>query len=228
MDFYQQLQERYIQEFANNVPISEFLLSLLVATLLSSMLRLFYIHYGNAVTNRRRFANNFLPLALGTLLIIMIVKSSIALSLGLVGALSIVRFRAAIKDPEELVYLFLTIGIGLACGANQPLLAVVAIALILTIMWAAKAIRPTTGAANGRLFLNITTDQESLAPFTDLLTKHLTYVELKRMDTLEEGLDLAFVGQAETPAQLDELQQAIRQVSPKTQLSILEQPELIV
>ncbi|MEZ4983863.1 MAG: DUF4956 domain-containing protein [Saprospiraceae bacterium] len=135
MDFLQELQERYVQEFSNNVPLGEFLLNILVAALLSGLLRLFYIHFGRAVSNRRRFAANFLPLALGTLLIIMIVKSSIALSLGLVGALSIVRFRAAIKDPEELVYLFITIGVGLACGANQPLLAVIAILVILTVIW---------------------------------------------------------------------------------------------
>ena len=55
-------------------------------------------------------------------IVIMIVKSSLALSLGLVGALSIVRFRAAIKEPEELVYLFLIIAIGLGCGANQLLI----------------------------------------------------------------------------------------------------------
>ena len=53
--------------------------------------------------------------------IITIVKSSLALSLGLVGALSIVRFRSAIKDPEELTYLFLCIAIGLGLGANQLL-----------------------------------------------------------------------------------------------------------
>tara|TARA_B100000959_G_scaffold272031_1_gene320892 strand:+ start:91 stop:627 length:537 start_codon:yes stop_codon:yes gene_type:complete len=54
-----------------------------------------------------------------TIGVIAVVKSSLALSLGLVGALSIVRFRAAIKDPEELVYLFLCIGIGLALGATD-------------------------------------------------------------------------------------------------------------
>lgn len=46
-------------------------------------------------------------------------KSSLALSLGLVGALSIVRFSATIKDPEELVYLFFCIAVGLALGANK-------------------------------------------------------------------------------------------------------------
>ncbi len=63
-------------------------------------------------------------LTLVTTAVIAVVKSSLALSLGLVGALSIVRFRAAIKEPEELVYLFMCIGIGLALGAEQPLLAI--------------------------------------------------------------------------------------------------------
>ncbi len=63
-------------------------------------------------------------LTLVTTAVIAVVKSSLALSLGLVGALSIVRFRAAIKVPEELVYLFLCIAIGLALGAEQPLLAI--------------------------------------------------------------------------------------------------------
>jgi hypothetical protein len=67
----------------------------------------------------------------------MIVKSSLALSLGLVGALSIVRFRAAIKEPEELVYLFLIIAIGLGCGANQLIITSVGIifALILIMIY---------------------------------------------------------------------------------------------
>jgi len=67
----------------------------------------------------------------------MIVKSSLALSLGLVGALSIVRFRAAIKEPEELVYLFLIIAIGLGCGANQLTITIIGIifALVLIIIY---------------------------------------------------------------------------------------------
>jgi hypothetical protein len=228
MDFLQELQERYIQEFSNNVPIGEFLLNLLVASLLAGLLRLFYIHYGHAVSNRRRFANNFLPLTLGTLLVIMIVKSSIALSLGLVGALSIVRFRAAIKDPEELVYLFMTIGMGLACGANQPLLAVIAFTAILSIIWASKMISGERKQLSGRLFINISTDLEDLEIITKLLVDHLSFVELKRMDTLDKGLDLSFVGRADSPKNLNELQQAVRKLSAATKLSLLEQPELIV
>ena len=67
-------------------------------------------------------------------MVITIVKSSLALSLGLVGALSIVRFRAAIKDPEELVYLFLVIATGLGCGAGQVKITAIGISLALVLI----------------------------------------------------------------------------------------------
>ena len=73
-----------------------------------------------------------LPILSGVVfLVIMVVKSSLALSLGLVGALSIVRFRTPIKEPEELVYLFLAIAIGLGLGAGQVLITTIIVLLIL-------------------------------------------------------------------------------------------------
>lgn len=229
MDLIQKLQEQYIQEFSNNVPLDEFLLNVIVTAVLVALLRLFYIHFGNAISNRRRFANNFLPLALGTLLIIMIVKSSIALSLGLVGALSIVRYRAAIKDPEELTYLFIVIGLGLAGGANQPILAIVAFAVIIGILYLSKLLgRQQVFRQENRLFVNIQTDQEDVEAIAGLLARHLLYVELKRMDTLEQGMDLSFVCRAKELGDIARLKTAVQELSPATRLSVIDQPDLIV
>jgi hypothetical protein len=229
MDLIQKLQEQYIQEFSNNVPLDEFLLNVIVTAILVALLRLFYIHFGNAISNRRRFANNFLPLALGTLLIIMIVKSSIALSLGLVGALSIVRYRAAIKDPEELTYLFIAIGLGLAGGANQPILAIVAFAVILGILYFSKLLgRQQVFRQENRLFVNIQTDQEDVEAIAGILAQHLPYVELKRMDTLEQGMDLSFVCRAKELGDIARLKTAMQELSPATRLSVIDQPDLIV
>lgn len=229
MDLIQKLQEQYIQEFSNNVPLDEFLLNVIVTAILVALLRLFYIHFGNAISNRRRFANNFLPLALGTLLIIMIVKSSIALSLGLVGALSIVRYRAAIKDPEELTYLFIAIGLGLAGGANQPILAIVAFAVILGILYLSKLLgRQQLFRQENRLFVNIQTDQEDVEVIAGILAQHLPYVELKRMDTLEQGMDLSFVCRAKELGDIARLKTAMQELSPATRLSVIDQPDLIV
>ena len=229
MDIFQKLQEKYIQEFSNNVPLDEFLFNMLLTALLVALLRLFYVHFGNAISNRRKFAANFLPLALGTLLIIMIVKSSIALSLGLVGALSIVRYRAAIKDPEELTYLFIAIGLGLAGGANQPILAIVAFALIIGLLFIGKKISGQKAfKQEERLFIHIQTDLNDFSGISQLLTDTLPYVELKRMDTLEKGLHLSFVGRANDLQQLDQLRKVITDLSPATRLSIIDQPEVLL
>jgi hypothetical protein len=119
------------------IDIPNFVLSLICASILSFFVQLFYIKYSSSLSNRKEFSKNFVILSVTTCIVIMIVKSSLALSLGLVGALSIVRFRAAIKEPEELVYLFLIIAIGLGCGANQLIITIVGIifALILIMVY---------------------------------------------------------------------------------------------
>ena len=229
MEILQQIQEKYIQEFSNNVSISAFLINIFITAILITILRFYYIYFGNAISNRRKFANNFLPLALGTLLIIMIVKSSIALSLGLVGALSIVRYRAAIKDPEELTFLFIAIGIGLAGGANQPILAILAFSIILLLLYLSRLInKQPMKKQQGRMFVNISTDINELKTITDVLEAKLSYVELKRLDTQETGMDLTFICKAESIEDINQLQKQIRTLSANTHLSIIDQPDLIL
>ena len=98
---------------------SSFVANLFVAALLSVIIQIFYLKYSTTLSSKFEFSKNFVILGITTTIVITIIKSSLALSLGLVGALSIVRFRAAIKEPEELVFLFLIISTGLGCGAGQ-------------------------------------------------------------------------------------------------------------
>ena len=111
--------ENYLTQAQAQISTPEFIISLALTAITAYILKKVYVRFGQALSNRSIFADTFVPMAMTTMIIITIVKSSLALSLGLVGALSIVRFRAAIKEPEELVYLFLIIAIGLGCGANQ-------------------------------------------------------------------------------------------------------------
>ncbi len=117
------------------IDLNNFVISLICAATLSLLIQLFYIRFSSTLSNRTQFSKNFIILGVATCIVIMIVKSSIALSLGLVGALSIVRFRAAIKEPEELVYLFLIIATGLGCGAGQLKITVVGIFVALIIIF---------------------------------------------------------------------------------------------
>ena len=101
------------------IDTNNFFLNLFLAIVLSFLIQITYNKTAQTLSSVKNFSNSFIILGLTTTIIITIVKSSLALSLGLVGALSIVRFRAAIKEPEELVYLFLIIAIGLGCGAGR-------------------------------------------------------------------------------------------------------------
>lgn len=219
--------EQYLEQFSQSISLLDFLIGIAVAAPLLIFLRIFYIRFGQAVSNRSRFANNFLPLGLTTMLIITIVQSSIALSLGLVGALSIVRFRAAIKDPEELVYLFLVIAIGLGCGAGQPVLSLIAFVLILALIIVNNRLSGQKSfKEQDSMYLNIRTDMQDVSAITDLFSKHLSYVELKRMDQIDDTLDLSYVIKADSIRHLEEVRRAINGISPKSTLSFVDQPNL--
>jgi lysylphosphatidylglycerol synthetase-like protein (DUF2156 family) len=119
-----------------NVSIStgNFVHHLLVTLVLSFLVKIVYTKFSTTISNKKEFSKNFVILGLTTCIVITIVKSSLALSLGLVGALSIVRFRAAIKEPEELAYLFLIIAIGLGAGAGQIIIITIGTIASLTII----------------------------------------------------------------------------------------------
>ena len=95
-----------------------FAINLLVGGLLALAIRELYRRYSSTVTNREPFANMLPLFTLSTIVVISVVQYSPALALGLNGAMSIVRFRTSIASPEELVYLLLCVGLGVALGGK--------------------------------------------------------------------------------------------------------------
>ena len=152
-------------ELTNNfslpeISLNSFFWNLIICMVLSTIM---CWHYSARAQNRylRRDLGLVLPIVcLTTLLVISVVKSSLALSLGLVGALSIVRFRTPIKEPEELAYIFLAIAIGLALGADQIEVAVVALPIILSVISLIDRLRKNSSSASGNLILNIEVNKE--------------------------------------------------------------------
>ena len=104
---------------SNSIEIFSFVMLLLGVWILSSLLSLHYNKFFPHISRSQSMGKTLIMISIITFLIITVVKSSLALSLGLVGALSIIRFRTPIKEPFELSYLFMSIAIGLGFGANQ-------------------------------------------------------------------------------------------------------------
>lgn len=117
------IQDTFKKSFLTNFNAADISTSDIVMTLLVTLLLALYLFFIYRIISRKSFYNkNFnislAALALITAAIIITIQSSIVVSLGMVGALSIVRFRTAVKDPLDLVFLFWAIAIGIICGVG--------------------------------------------------------------------------------------------------------------
>ncbi len=220
--------EEYLADFTNTVNVLDFIINLVVATILSMIIKYYYIRFGKSFSNREKFSVIFVPMALTTLLIITVVQASIALSLGLVGALSIVRFRAAIKEPEELTYIFLVIGVGLTCGANKPLLAIVAVAVILPLVYLNGRFASKNLYSRDKMLINIRSRRLDVGILTNLMTDLFSSVELKRFEQDSEGIHACFLTRTDNVETLSRLTAQLRDRDKDASISILDQPEVVL
>lgn len=119
MSFKDIFKKKFLEGFAASSPTTS---SIAVALLVAALLGVYIFIVYRIVTRKSFYSQNFnislVALALITAGIILTIQSSVVISLGMVGALSIVRFRTAIKDPMDLVFLFWAISIGIICGAG--------------------------------------------------------------------------------------------------------------
>ena len=118
------------------------LIGMLFALIIGLFIFVVYKKTFTGVMYSSGFALTLVGLSLVTTLVIMAVTANVVLSLGMVGALSIVRFRAAIKEPVEIVYLFWAIAAGIVIGAGMIPLAVIGSAIIgiILILFASRKI----------------------------------------------------------------------------------------
>lgn len=102
-------------------------MGLVLLLLYTAVLQLLFKHFALVASNRRLFASQFMYYSVSIFLIITTIKSSLALSLGLVGALSIIRFRTAIKEPEQIIFLLALTAIAISLAAEQFILSTLAV-----------------------------------------------------------------------------------------------------
>jgi uncharacterized membrane protein YhiD involved in acid resistance len=203
--------------------IPSFIFSFAVCAVLSYILGRLYVRYGNSLSNRKSFSRNFIILAITTMFIISVVKSSLALSLGLVGALSIVRFRSAIKEPEELTYLFLTIAIGLGCGAGLTILTICAFIGFALVIWFNNRFRKDKDVQS--LYLTISSSAPSSVNLESVigeLSKVCTYLKLKRSDETPSAIEASFFVEFNDIAELESAKNALKNLHPSVSITFMD------
>lgn len=217
------LVDEFFASQANDLEIATFAINLALAVVCSSVLSLVYIHWGASLTNRRKFAANFYLLIITTTFIILIVRSSVALSLGLVGALSIVRFRTAVKEAEELAYLFFAIGIGIGLGDNQRLITLVALAVGIVVIGVLRLLRRSQADVN--LHLTVTSQNPNKVELDQImgaLRAHTAKLKLLRVDETPQVLETAFLVEFRRVSNLNKARAALKALSSSIQISFLD------
>ena len=223
-------------DLTNPAPLSlpTLIFNFLIGLFLSTVLAFYYTRFGESLSNRSKFAPILPLLSMITLLVISVVKSSLALSLGLVGALSIVRFRTAIKDPEELIYLFFAIAIGLGLGADQRIPTLVAFAIMILYLVFRKLItRSFNLFPRNTLYMNVSfpvesnTNGQSFTYIQDLLKQELRSVDLRRFDSDEQEMRLVFYFDTRDPDALARVADRIQERFKRASISFVEQNNLL-
>lgn len=128
------LIEQLAPTMGNNLTVEQICLNFAVALILGAVIYISYRFSHSGAVYSARFNVSLLMLTLITTLIMNVIGNNIALSLGMVGALSIVRFRTAIKDPRDSTYIFWCIAVGISCGVSYYALAAIGTGLIFLVM----------------------------------------------------------------------------------------------
>ncbi|MBH45132.1 MAG: hypothetical protein CMC93_00770 [Flavobacteriaceae bacterium] len=218
-----------ISDLLKNVPapevsISDLALNIFIGVILSFCLGFHYIHRSKNKSLRRDLGFVLPIICLTTLLVISVVKSSLALSLGLVGALSIVRFRTPIKEPEELAYIFLAIAIGLSLGADQRQIAVISLIVVLAVLsiielWSS---RQKSIAGNILLSMEAPNEKGQLEKILGLLESTAWGLDIRRIDQDPDNLFITAVTKFPEKDRLLKFCQQVETQFPNTKVSIID------
>lgn len=216
-----QTLEGLLPTFTDTVNPQGFLLNIVGAALCAHILSLLYIRYGKTFSERNQFSRNFVILCLTTTMIITIIKSSLALSLGLVGALSIVRFRTAIKEPEELTYLFVTIGLGIGFGANQGIITLVLFAFIVASMVLRSMMKePADVRGYGFAFSSGNDSELEADRVMSVFAAHAENYKLKRLERARGSMEVFVWASVKDLGVIDTIQRELAELDGSAKISV--------
>ncbi len=140
----------------SNLTVEQVCVNFTVALILGMVIYISYKFSHSGAIYSARFNVSLLMLTMVTTLIMNVIGNNIALSLGMVGALSIVRFRTAVKDPRDTAYIFWCIAVGISCGVSYYIMAAIGTGMIFLMMLIMGAVK-----SNDRYLLIIHSDTDA-------------------------------------------------------------------
>ena len=187
MTFNDIFKKSFLEGFSNGLDIKTIVMGFAITTVLALYIFLIYRLVTRNTFYSKTFNLSLIAMAIITAAVILTIQSNIVLSLGMVGALSIVRFRTAIKDPLDLVFLYWAISIGIICGAG---LSFIAVALSLGISVVIVAVQRYPVRKPSMILVINSTSIDSDAMILDAVKKYNKAYKVKSRTLTPTTLDM--------------------------------------
>lgn len=217
MNFSDIFKNSFVNMFAQtNISTSQIFMSMLVTCVIALYIFAVYRLLTRKTFYNKSFNMSLTAITLITSIVILTVQSNIVISLGMVGALSIVRFRTAVKDPMDLAFMFWAIAAGIACGANMIEIAIIG-SLFITIMMFVLDRVPVARAAQ-ILVINANAGADYMDDVKAAVEEHSKYFKVKSRNVSDTQLDV--VVEVFTKDE-DELVKAVKGLDKVNSVSLL-------
>ena len=183
------LKESFLEGYGSvNIDFATVVMCMIITVLVAMYIFMIYRMMNRRAFYNRNFNLSLIALAVITAAIILTIQSNIVISLGMVGALSIVRFRTAVKDPMDLVFLFWSISAGIICGAGFAVVAVVASVVITVIILLCDKMPAGTAAV---ILLVNSADYRTESRIMEIVERHCESSKVKARNLTKDKLNMA-------------------------------------
>lgn len=222
MDFLQLLEQ--LQSTTDVFTINDVIFTVTLSFVLSLVIAWVYQKTHTGISYTQSYVHTMIMISMVVAIIMLIIGSNIARAFTLVGALSIIRFRNAVKDTRDVGYIFFSMAIGMACGTRFYLVAIVATLIISFLLWGlstfnlfAKEIREQI------LKIRLPNDIPYDALFDPIFHKYLVRADLIAIETVQAGTltELVYGVELKRLNQAQSLMNEIQQANGNNKVSLV-------
>jgi uncharacterized membrane protein YhiD involved in acid resistance len=182
----------------------DIVLTIVVSFVLALLIGTMYQRTHRGVAYSQSYVQTLVLMAMVVGVVMLVIGSNIARAFTLVGALSIVRFRNAVKETRDVGYIFFAMAVGMACGTRFYLLAIISTLVICALLWAMDRFNFFAKEASSQLLkIRLPADMPYATLFETVFSRYLNRYELVAMETVQAGTLLELVYSVEAKRNID-------------------------
>jgi len=213
-----------LQDNTDVFSVSDVVFSIILSFLLTLIIGQVYRVTYKGVSYTQSYVHTLIMMSMIVAVIMLVIGSNIARAFSLVGALSIIRFRNAVKDTRDVGYIFFAMAIGMACGTRFYLLAIVATLIISFILWGMTTLNMFAKDVREQILkIRVPGDMRYESLFDNVFSRYLARFNLIAVETVQAGLltELVYGIELRNPNQAQAFLQELSRLNDNNKVALI-------